>query len=223
MNYQASRAGRRAIALVWLIASVVVAVGAGRATAGEAGSNLDLMTNLTRGAVAEVVATLDGARAGRGVRLVAAAASEEYRFIENVFTAVLTERGVQVFKERGEGEAPQNAVALHYEATEFGVTYPDVFRTYLIGGKKVRREALVTIVATLVDPASGAVLDVAEASRETSDVFSHGNLDRVEQGTFEFVRPAVPSSGWTRIVEPVFVSGIIIGLIYLFFSNQSDE
>jgi len=97
-----------------------------------------------------------------------------------------------------------------------------VKQSYLIGGKKVRRVASVGIAATLVDPATGAVLDTAEASRDDADQFAHRDLYRVEAGTYEFVHPAIPGSGWTRIVEPVFVSGIIVGLIYLFFSNQSD-
>jgi hypothetical protein len=221
MNHHVFRAGVRRGALACLIVSIVVAGVTGGASAQE--TNLDVMGELTRGAAGDIIEDLNAARGQRGVRLVGAVSTEQYRFIEGVFTSVLKERGVPVYTGAKAAEGDNgNVLELHYDAVEFAVMYPKVFRSYLIGGKKVRRDAVVTIVGTLIDPSTGAVLDVAEATREASDQFSHGHLGSVEQGQFEFLHPPVPSSGWTRVVEPVFVSGIIVGLIYLFFSNQSD-
>jgi hypothetical protein len=212
---------------VIVAACVLVASGLyGRvALAEEADSNLELMEGLTSEVVVDLLARLDGARAGRGVMLKPSANTEEYRFIETVFESVLDERGTPVYRPPA-GRAPASAegrVELHFQALDFGVRYPSIFRSYLIGGKRVRRQASVTIVATMIDPTDGAVLQVEQASREERDQFSHGDLGDVEEGMPGFVRPEMPSSGWSRVVEPVFVSGIVVGLIYLFFSNQSDE
>jgi hypothetical protein len=166
---------------------------------------------------------IDGDRAGRGIRLKPYANSEEYRFIGNVLTSVLTQRGVTVYQSGALAAPTDGALDLEFQAIEFSVVYPRVFRSHLIGGKRVRRLATVSIVSTLVDPADGAVIRVDEVARDSEDQFPHSQLDRVEQGTLAFVRPEVPGSGWGRAVEPVFVSGIIVGLIYLFFSNQSDN
>jgi hypothetical protein len=97
-----------------------------------------------------------------------------------------------------------------------------VYRSFLIGGKKVRREANVRMSAKLLT-ASGDVSWFGEASAEHSDQFPHGDLNRIQEGTYQFVQPEMPGSGWSKIVEPVFVSAIIVGMIYLFFSNQSDS
>ena len=45
----------------------------------------------------------------------------------------------------------------------------------------------------------------------------------VEAGLYSFTKPERETKKWGRIVEPVVVSGIIVGLIYLFFSNQSGD
>jgi hypothetical protein len=66
------------------------------------------------------------------------------------------------------------------------------------------------------------VLWVGESSREYNDEFNHSDKGLVEEGNFSFTKPAVPPGGWGRYVEPVFVSGIVVGLVYLFFSNQDS-
>jgi hypothetical protein len=93
----------------------------------------------------------------------------------------------------------------------------------LIGGKRVDRRASVRIMTTISDPVDGRVVWVGEAARDQSDEIDYADAARVEQGTYQFNHPVAPSGGWGRIAEPVFVTGIIVGLIYLFFSNQSDN
>jgi hypothetical protein len=102
------------------------------------------------------------------------------------------------------------------------LSYPRVYRSYLIGGKKVRREANLRVTARLLSN-TGDVLWVGESSAEASDRFSHGDLTRIQEGSYDFVKPEMPDSGWGKIVEPVLVSAIIVGMVYLFFSNQSDS
>ncbi len=48
-------------------------------------------------------------------------------------------------------------------------------------------------------------------------------LFQVENDLFTFTKPEKKATNWSKIVEPVVVSGIIVGLIYLFFSNQSSD
>lgn len=69
----------------------------------------------------------------------------------------------------------------------------------------------------------GDVTWFGDVSSDQTDQFSHGDLNRIQEGTYTFVKPEMPGSGWSKVVEPVFVSAIIVGMIYLFFSNQSDS
>jgi hypothetical protein len=118
------------------------------------------------------------------------------------------------------GGAP--ALTLQFQNVVFDLQYLDSHRSFMIGGKRVDRRASVRIRTTLTDE-TGRVLWVGEAERSHEDEVDYGDAARLEQGTYQFNRPVVPESGWGKIVEPVFVTGIIVGLIYLFFSNQSDN
>jgi hypothetical protein len=113
-------------------------------------------------------------------------------------------------------------LTLQYQNVVFDLDYVDSHRAFMVGGKRVDRRASVRILTTLSDD-TGKVVWVGEASREHSDEIDYGDAARVEQGMYQFNRPMVPSSGWSKAVEPVFVTGVIVGLIYLFFSNQSDN
>ncbi len=200
-------------------------------------SNLDLMTQLTSQVVDELYTKFQGSLDGRAFMLRPFASGEDYTFVENVLASELTKRGVTVLEPQAAGAAPatggnpsldpaapsSGGYVLGFQTIAFGIVYADVYRSHLVGGKHVRRRADVRLMVTLSDAADGRVIWVGEAARNHEDEFEHGDAARVEQGTYQFARPVMPSSGWGRYAEPVFVTGIIVGLIYLFFSNQSDN
>lgn len=209
----------------------------------EVASNLDLMTQLTGEIVDELYTKFQGSLDGRTLSLKPFASGEDYVFVGNVFTSELTKRGVTVLQMQppvpaasaGGNAALQQmspssplassdtGLVLQYQNIAFGLAYADVYRSHLVGGKHVKRRADVRLLTTLSDAATGEVLWVGEAAREHEDEFDRDDAARVEQGTYQFARPVMPSSGWGRYAEPVFVTGIIVGLIYLFFSNQSGN
>jgi len=198
-------------------------------------SNLDLMEDLTGQVFDELYGKMEGSLKGRTVRLKPFASGEDYTFVGNVITDRLVSRGVTVIPPQpvapagtytGAAPAPAPAadeVVLQYQAIAFGVRYPDTYRSFWVGGKNVIRRADVRVLATLTDTANGSVLWMGEAARDHEDEFSAGDAAAMEQGTYAFAHPAAPTSSWTRFVEPVFVTGIIVGLVYLFFSNQSEN
>ena len=48
-------------------------------------------------------------------------------------------------------------------------------------------------------------------------------LDSVEDEEYAFCKPTRNEFKWSRLIEPLAVAGIITGLVFLFFSNQSEE
>lgn len=190
-------------------------------------SNLQLMTDMSHAAAVDIVDRVAPQLLGRSVRLKPFGTGEEYQLITNVMTAVLTERGIVTFPASAPGRPSppeaNDALVVEYQALEFSLDYAKVYRSHLIGGKKVKREGAVRILTTVLDGDGGSVLWVGDAGRDHADQFSYGDVDRIEQGTFAFTQPPIPGSGWGKVVEPVFVTGIVVGLIYLFFSNQSDS
>jgi hypothetical protein len=118
---------------------------------------------------------------------------------------------------------PPGALVLQFQNVVFEIAYPGMYRSHMIGGKKIKREAAVRVFASLSDRESGEVLWTGEAGRSENDEFDKGDVVAVETGTYSFLRPTLPSGGFGKYAEPVFVTGIVVGLIYLFFSNQSDN
>lgn len=209
-----------ALLSVWVVSSAVSVADAAEPVP----SNLDLMTQLSTQVAEDIVGKIGQEIRGKRLRLAPSANSEEYQLLEDVFASILSEQGVTAVdaSAKAVGAEEDDAFVLEYKVPVFRLTYPKVYRAYLIGGKKVEREANVRVSAKLLT-GSGEVAWIGDASAEHADQFSHGDLGRIQEGAYQFVRPEMPSSGWGKVVEPVFVSAIIVGMIYLFFSNQSDS
>jgi len=202
----------------------VLVVAVGVRAAEKTASNIDLMQAITAQVIAELHTKFAPALGTRAVMLKPAGTSEDYTFVGNVFREELTRMGVRVV----DASAPADTSAtrpltLQFQNVVFNLKYVDSHRSFVVGGKRVDRSAAVRILTTLTDPTDGRVVWVGEAQRDQSDEIDYGDAVRVEQGTYAFNKPVVPSGGWGKYVEPVFVTGIIVGLIYLFFSNQSDN
>jgi hypothetical protein len=242
-------------------AAALASTSVGVRAAEDVPSNLDLLARMTTEIAQELYGKFGPELGGRSVQLRPFANGEDYTFVGNVFTDVLTAYDVKTIAAVSAGGArpvpsasgattsmqsanpgamidstsspvvsptvmsPNGSAGavLTYQTIAFGVSYPDVYRSHLVGGKRIKRRADVRVHATLSDAQSGEVLWVGEAARESSDEFDMDDAPRVEQGLYQFARPVLPGSGWGKLVEPVFVTGIIVGLIYLFFSNQSDN
>jgi len=214
-----------AAAVVIVLTAMSVSLSASGARAAEpVPSNLDLMTQLSTQAAEDIVEKIGQEIGGRRLQVVPSATSEEYQLLEDIFTRILREKGVRAVDPSAQGTTAEGdkPYVLEYKIPVFRLTYPKVYRSHLIGGKKVKREANVRLSAKLLT-AGGEVAWIGDSSAENEDQFSHGDLGRVQEGTYQFVKPEMPGSGWGKLVEPVFVSAIIVGMIYLFFSNQSDS
>ncbi len=83
-------------------------------------------------------------------------------------------------------------------------------------------ERLVTLQAQarLVDAANGNVLWAKTAARNATDVLRARDLDTAASGTGMF-RPTVPRGTRFGFLEPLIVSGIVAGLVILFYSNRT--
>lgn len=194
-------------------------------------TNLDVMTDLTTQVVDELVAGFPGGSTPREVRLAPAGRDERYDFIGSVLLRSLTAKGYRAFAAAPMSPADSTGAAplvggaglkLEYRVVDFTLRYPKIYRSHLIGGKKVKRSGGVRVLATLMDSADGLVVWTGEAGDAYDDVFPYGSLEQVETSVYQFAKPPRESRKWGRVVEPVVVSGIIVGLIYLFFSNQGD-
>jgi hypothetical protein len=225
--------------VIALIAALIAVGAAGahavesRTPANQVPGNLEVISKLTAEIAAEFEKAFPPGVAKRGLYIQTKADDEQYQVIRDVFTSTLTDHGFTVYASaamRAAGTPDSTVVGssrqpyrLEIRALEFAIWYPRIFRSFVIGGKRVERTANVAISATLMNLDDNSVVWVKEVSRESHDEFSYQKLTQVENDLFTFTKPERKATNWSKVVEPVVVSGIIVGLIYLFFSNQSNN
>ena len=83
-------------------------------------------------------------------------------------------------------------------------------------------ERLVTLQAQarLLDGANADVLWAKTASRASTDIVRAKDVDALASGSGLF-RPAVPRGNRLGFIEPLLVTGVVAGLIVLFYSNRT--
>jgi hypothetical protein len=220
--------GAASLLVVFTIAAMVASAPVVRAD-DVAQSNLDLMTQLSYQVAEEVLAKFQQDLSGKHLQVRPYGTTEEYVFLSDVFVRLLEERGIEAVVKKTQAAnvtaqpaAGEKPYVLDFKLPIFRLSYPEVYREHMVGGKKVRREASIRVSAKLLSD-TGDVVWIGESSADQTDQFSYGDRARVQEGSYVFTEPEIPSSSWGKIVEPVFVSAIIVGMIYLFFSNQSDS
>ncbi|HEV8479483.1 MAG TPA: hypothetical protein VGR66_01720 [Candidatus Eisenbacteria bacterium] len=121
-------------------------------------------------------------------------------------TAALTEQG----------DLPLLVISLD----ESRVDYPRLFRSGLFGGMHVERRAIVTLSAKLLRPDTRAVYWVGQADTSLADYVRKSEVPLLEDAAVPETKGTVPQQSWQKMVEPVLVVGLIIGLVSLFYTNR---
>jgi len=146
------------------------------------------------------------------------------KIFENVLVRRMTDAGMRVAAKAPESDAAERpGYELSYQIIRFTLKYPGIGRSYWIGAKEAERLAEIGIFAKLVENSSGEIVWVGDTQKKYEDRIAYSLLDRVEDPQHEFTRPPRHEIRWSRIVEPVVVGGIVVGLVYLFFANQDNN
>ena len=108
---------------------------------------------------------------------------------------------------------------LEYTVATARITYLRLVG-WLPGRVKIERQALVEGKLTLRDPATGNVLWIADADHNLVDSFPQNQLPLVEDDRYSELKGAVPERNFSRVLEPVLVVAVVVGLVALFFQNR---
>ena len=112
-------------------------------------------------------------------------------------------------------------IVLTFRLVEFGVTYHDSWRRGFMGPRVVERLASVNLYCRLVSGGPENVLWVGRGKSERLDIVPKSKLDLLEGLTYPFTpKPVLRQEPLSRLLEPVLVTSIIGGLVYLFYTNQ---
>ncbi len=144
---------------------------------------------------------------------------------KNAMIKTMTNQGLRVAEELVLSKDGGNEAAykLSYQLMRFNLKYPDIHRSYWVGSKCVDRQAEIGVFSQLIDLSTGDIVWVGETEKKYEDVISYSLLEKVEDPEYDFTRPPRKELRWSKLVEPVIVTGIVSGLVYLFFSNQTSS
>jgi hypothetical protein len=109
---------------------------------------------------------------------------------------------------------------ISYRVAEARVDYVRQFRGGLFGAQRIERRGSARIALRMSSPGSDAVRWSASADTSVGDVVLKSEIAALEDRTRPETRPTPPSSGVSKIVEPVLVVLLIAGLVSLFYQNR---
>jgi len=109
---------------------------------------------------------------------------------------------------------------ISYRVAEARVDYVRQFRGGLFGAQRIERRGSARIALRMSSPGSDAVRWSASADTSVGDVVLKSEIGALEDRTRPETRPVAPSSGISKVVEPVLVVLLIAGLVSLFYQNR---
>lgn len=110
--------------------------------------------------------------------------------------------------------------SLSYRIVDLSVSYPATGRAHAVGEVWVARTARARVSLQLIDRATRRVEWSKEAAGSKQDRFPKRDLGMVQNDLFSFTKSDLKEADLSRVLEPIIVSGVVGGLIYLFFSNR---
>ena len=172
----------------------------------------------------------------RTVLLASRSQHEGNWIIENALLEELIKRGFRVVIDDQENSAqrdsltpppdntifvsPGSPMRLSYRVEEIRTDYLGQNRKGLIGEKMAKRLVRVRFSLQATDPVNGQVLWQGPGGFESFDSFPVKHLSKVEVEDYNFAKSQLSGKNLGKILEPIIASGVVGGLIYLFFSNR---
>lgn len=194
-------------------------------------TNLAVLTDLAVEAIDEGISRMN-IPAGAVVYTEQVEQSDASWLVQSLLLEELTSRGhvVRAGKMGGpsggnqveEPEAGEATYLVSYRIVACEMSYPRVWRDWLVGTRRVERRAAVDIHFQLSDE-ERSVLWAGNAKRERRDIVRGSRIPELVTPGQAFTAPPLDAGGWDKVLEPVVVAGIVGGLIYLFYTSRTSD
>ncbi len=205
----------RRITVGWVaVSACLVGWGVGAVPAGAADplvTHLDQVVGVAQEAVDQALSRAPAqlAPGGGAVVLVADTPNNANWVVEHVLTERLLGRGLPVTTDTTLGSGPR----LTYRVLELRLTGQS-----RVVGSLIDRQVRLSLALRLSHGDSLQWQDEAAAVRR--DRVPRASLDLLSNGLYPFTKLELEERSFGRFVEPVIVSTVLGGLIYLFFANR---
>lgn len=188
-------------------------------TAGAQLTNYELVVGTARETSRRLLHSLDSLGVSQPLSLRPVGNHAGKFLVENALAATLADQHLTVSTREDSA-----GMALEFEVVDLGLAYTRVRRRSWLGEKRVVREGRARVFARLLDLGAARVVWADHAEAKVRDEVRFDDLKRLEEQTPpDYVKATLPERRWNKIVEPAVVTGIVVGLIVLFFSNQDTQ
>ena len=204
------------------IASFVTLLAGGSARAAEGigapSTNLALVYAAAREAVRQAVEASPLVGNESAIQVAMEGTGSENWLLESALVETLTERGWIVH----DTEASNAGVTwkMSCRPTEIGTHYRHADMPSSDDDGGLRREITVRAHFSLERVADGEVVWMGEHTGVASTRLSSHALSIVESQSYPFTQADPPGRAWGKYAEPALVSGVVTGLLLLFFTNR---
>ena len=178
-------------------------------------TNMDLLVETVASAVDEGLGRIEmpDDAAAFPLLIVAQSKHDANWMVEHLLANRLLTRGFSVTLDST--AAQPGSMRLSYRVLDLGVSAYSGLR-----GSEVSRQGRATLALRLSDERDDVVHWQDEITRTQSDQIPKKQLDILQHDQFKFAKTELEEQTWSKFVEPVIVSTVLGGLIYLFFSNR---
>ena len=178
-------------------------------------TNMDLLVETVASAVEASLTRIEmPTNAATAPLLVVAQSKHDANWmIEHLLANRLLTRGFSVTLDSTASQPM--SMRLSYRVLDLGVSAHAGLR-----GSAVRRQGRVTLALRLSDERDDVVHWQDEITRTQRDRIPKKQLAMLQHDQFKFAKTELEAQTWSKFVEPVIVSTVLGGLIYLFFSNR---
>lgn len=195
--------------------SIALLICATAATASPFPTNMDLLVETVASAVDAGLAEMKMPDAAAATALLVVPQSEHDAnwMVDHLLAGKLLARGFRVTLDSTAAQA--SGMRLSYRVLDLGVTGQSGLRSSV-----VERQGRVTLALRLSDQRDDTVYWQDEITRTRQDQIPKKQLAVLQHDQFKFAQTELEEQTWGKFVEPVIVSTVLGGLIYLFFSNR---
>ncbi|MAN22759.1 MAG: hypothetical protein CME10_00660 [Gemmatimonadetes bacterium] len=178
-------------------------------------SNMDLLVEMVEVAVGEVLGemTVPIQEESPVFFLSEEGKHDANWLVEHVISEKLIDRGFAVVLDSTVYD--ESRFRLSFRILDMGIIARSGLR-----GKYVDRQSRITLMLKLNDELSHSILWQDEITRVSSDKVPKSNLELLQYSDHTFAETELEEQSWNKFVEPMVVSSVLGGLIYLFFSNR---
>jgi hypothetical protein len=178
-------------------------------------SNMDVIIEAVEGAADEALAQIEmPADAGALPILVVAQGRHDANWlVDHVLTSRLLDRGFSISADSTAAE--RESMRLSFRILDLGITGQSGLR-----GSHIDRQSRVTLALRLSRESDSSVYWQDEITRQHADRIPKKQLEILQHSTYTFAQTNLEEQSWSKFVEPVIISTVLGGLIYLFFSNR---